>query len=86
MVLYEVYFDKGSFGQGILSEETRSDTGAQMMSDSEAAAAGFDGLPANTSESERCWVACRDSDAGRIMNALNMSSAVSQFRPHEVPD
>ncbi len=86
MVLFEVYLEPGSFGQGILSDETRNDTGAQVMSDSDAATAGFDGLPGNETGSDRCWIACRNGDAGRIMNALNMSGSVSQFKPHEIPD
>jgi hypothetical protein len=86
MMLFEVYLESGSFGQAILSEETMADTGAQLMSDAEAAAAGFDGLPGNTSGSDRRWIACRETDAGRIVNALNMSGSVSQFKPHEIPD
>ena len=86
MILFEIYLEPGALGQPILTDETKTDTGAQVMTDSEAASAGFQGLPGNTSGQERRWIACRDTDGARLMNALNISGAVLQFQAHEVPD
>lgn len=83
-VMFEVYLTPGSFGQGLLTEETQADTQAQIMTKAEAEAVGFGGLPDDPAGRDRRFIVCAEKDARRIQNALTASAEVAAFDMHPI--
>jgi hypothetical protein len=83
-VMFEVYLTPGSFGQNLLTEETKADTQAQIMTKAEAEAVGFAGIPDDPQGRERRFIVCAQKDARRIQNALNASAEVAAYDAHEI--
>ncbi len=81
-VMFEVFLTPGSFGNALLTEETKADTQAQVMTKAEAEAVGFGGLPDDGRE--RRFVVCAEKDARRIQNALTASADVAAFDVHPI--
>jgi hypothetical protein len=84
MLLFEVILEAGQGHVRLLSDETLADTGAQEMTPEQAEKAGFHGIPEDPHGRERRFIACKHSDQGRILNALEAHAAVAQFQLHEV--
>ncbi|MEM9692354.1 MAG: hypothetical protein AAGA56_07405 [Myxococcota bacterium] len=83
-IMLEVYLSAGASGEGLLTQETLDDTQAQVMTAEQAAAVGFSGLPEPAAPGDRRFIIATKSDERRLMNALEASAQVAQFRSHDV--
>ena len=83
MVVFEVRLMPGANPDGLISEEVKGETGAQVMTLDEARKAGFSGLPEAEGHEIRL-IAVRKRDAPWIHRTLEASEAVAGFRVHEV--
>ncbi len=84
MKLFEVYLAPGANASTILSEEVRAETGAQVFSEKEAEHVGPEGIPENTSEDERVFIACSGGDGQFVTSRLEAWDSVARFKLHEV--
>ncbi len=85
LCMFECFLEPGHHGAALLSDETVKDTGATVMTDAEAEAVGFGGLPANTTGAERRLIVCRQgADARRVHQAIEANPQVAAFRMHEI--
>ena len=83
-MVYEVYFAPGSDPEGLLTDEVKRETQAQMMTFEEAQKVGFDGLPTPAHNGEVRLVAVAKRDGAWIQRILETTESVSGFRLHEV--
>jgi hypothetical protein len=84
LCMFECFLEPGHRGGALLTAETMKDTGATVMTDAEAEAVGFGGLPANDTGAERRLVVCRQTDMRRIHQAIESNPAIASFRMHEI--
>jgi hypothetical protein len=84
LTVFEVFLAPGADPAHLLSAETIRDTQAQMMTLAEAKKVGFGGLPDPPPGTEMRIIAVARRDARRILNTLERSEIVGQFRVHEV--
>lgn len=84
MVVFEVHVAPGSDPSRLLSEETKRETQAQVMTYDEASKVGFNGLPAAPSDHEVRLIAVAKRDAAWVQRALETNEAVGQFRMFDV--
>lgn len=68
----------------ILSEETKRETMAQVMSPAEAAAVGFAGIPAPPAGHEQVLIAVNARDARWLHRSLESHPAVTSYTMREV--
>jgi hypothetical protein len=83
MVVFEVFVAPGASPDGLLSEELKRETGAQVMTIDEARKVGFSGIPEPAGREVRL-IAVRKRDAPWIHRTLETNEAVASFRVHEV--
>ena len=83
MVVFEVFVAPGADPNTLLSEETKRETMAQVMTLDEARKVGFSGLPESPGKVVRL-IAVAKRDAPWIHRALETNDAVGTFRVHEV--
>ena len=83
MVVFEVYLVPGADAADILSEETRRETQAKILTHEEAVRVGFVGLP-EPEDREMRIIAVSHRYLSWIHRALEMSAAVHKFRVHEL--
>jgi len=82
--VYEVYISEGASSEDILSEEVIKETMAQIMTDDEAAAVGFQGVAPDPDGRDRRWVAVAPRDARFIQSRLDSDPEVLGYRTHDV--
>lgn len=83
MVVFEVFVAPGGDPSQMLSEETRRETQAQVVTHAEAERLGLRGLP--DPEGKDVWVVLVNQRyVNWIHRSLEMSDAVAKFRVHEV--
>lgn len=83
LIVFEVHLTPGADGSGLLSDEIREETMAQMMTLDEARAVGFSGTFPQGDNVRLVVVA--EKDAGWIEKALERASTVVRYGRHEVP-
>lgn len=83
MVVFEVYLAPGADPADLLSEETRRETQAKILTHDEAVRLGFRGLP-EPGEREMRLVPVSRRYLSWVHRALEMSAAVDKFRVHEL--
>jgi len=83
MVVFEVFLATGSDPARLLTEETKRETKAQVMTMDEARKVGFQGIP-DTPGHEVRLIAVAKRDAPWIHRALEGNEVVASFRVHEV--
>ena len=81
-VMFEVVLAPDAEDARLLSEETRGDTGAQVLTPDEAASAGFLDIPEGEPGRERRLIIVEKRDERRIQNALEANPEVAGFRIH----
>lgn len=81
--MFEVFVVPGADPSQILSEETRRETQAQVMTVAEAEKTGLRGLPDPEGKEVRV-VLVNHRYLNWIHRSLEMSDAVSKFRVHEL--
>ncbi len=84
MVVFEVFLTAGADADNLLTPETRTETGAVLMTLAEAEAVGFAGMPADPEGRDRRLIAVRKADAKWIHRALEASEIVGSFRMFDV--
>jgi hypothetical protein len=84
MVVFEVFVAPGSDPNTLITEETKKDTAAQVMTVDEARKVGFAGLPAPPAGVEVRLIAVRKVDAARVHRQLETNEGVASFRMHDV--
>ena len=82
--MFLVYLAPGSSGEGLLTEETLKDTLAQVMTEEQAEAVGFSGMPADPEGRERRFIVVAQGDSRRVMGQLEMNPQVAQFSVHDI--
>jgi len=82
--IFEVYLSATTDADDILSEEVRKETMAQVMTDEEATAVGFQGIAPDPQGRARRWVAVSPRDAGFVQSRLDANPAVTGYRGHDV--
>ena len=82
--LFEVHVAPGSDPGELISEETKEETNAQVMTADEAAKVGFAGIPAPAGDVEVRFIAVRARDSRWIQRALEANNAVARFKIHEI--
>jgi hypothetical protein len=80
--LFIAYLTPGGDPSTILTADTKSDTGAAVMTPDEAKAVGFGGLP--EIPGNVALIVVKTIDRGRIINALEASPIVAKFSMHDV--
>ena len=80
--LFIAHLTPGGNPSTILTAETVSDTGAAVMTPSEAKAVGFGGLP--DLPGDVALIVVKTVDRGRIINALEASPIVAKFSMHDI--
>jgi hypothetical protein len=83
LAVFEVHIAPGSDPDTLLTEETKRETKAQIMTLDEAKAVGFSGIPDMNAALVRL-IAVNRRDAPWIHRSLESNAAVSTFRMHEV--
>lgn len=87
-VMIEAYLVSGSApgatGVGLFTDETLTDTQAQVMTRDQAAALGFGGLPEAPAGVSQLFIVVSKGDERRIINALESNPEVAKFAVHEV--
>lgn len=81
LVVFVVHLAPARKGGSFLSEETLSETNAQVMTSAEARAVGFEGVPDD--ENVRL-VAVNKRDKGFLQGALERAADVTGYQFHEV--
>lgn len=84
MVVFEVHLAPGADPSTLLTEETKRDTGAQVMTPDDARKVGFAGLPDPPPGTEVRLIAVAKRDQSRIQRVLEATDAAAGFRMHEV--
>lgn len=84
MVVFEVHLAPGADPTGILTAETERETGAKVMTLTDARKVGFGGLPDAPADHEVRYVAVAKRDAAWIVQRLESSVAVAAFRAFDV--
>jgi hypothetical protein len=82
--IFEVYLSATSDPETILSEEVREETMAQVMTDAEASAVGFQGIAPDPQGRARRWIAVAPGDAGFVQSRLDANPDVVGYRGHDV--
>lgn len=82
--VFECHIAAGHNPNEILSEETRKETMAQVMTIAEAEAVGFSGLPTPKDGHEVRLVAVNARDSQWIHRVLEASPSVTSYKVHEV--
>lgn len=80
--LFIAHLTAGGDPSTILSAETVKDTGAAVMTPSEAEAVGFGGLP--DLPGNVALIVVKTVDRNRIINSLEASPIVAKFSMHDV--
>ena len=83
MVVFEVFLATGSDPSLILTEETKRETGAQVMTLDEARKVGFQGITDAEGHEVRL-IAVAKRDAPWVHRALETNEVVASFRMHDV--
>ena len=83
-VMIELYLAPSASGEGLFTQETLDDTQAQIMTPEQAVAVGLKGLPADPEGRSRLLVVVGKTDERRILNVLEASPEVTNFRVHDV--
>jgi hypothetical protein len=84
MVVFEVHVVPGCDPTTILTQETRNDTQAQVMTRAEAQKVGFGGLPEAPADHEVRYIAVAKRDESRIQRSFESNEAVGLFRKFDV--
>ena len=84
MVVFEVFLAPGADADTLLTDDTRKETGAVVMTIAEAEAVGFGGIPADPAGRERRLIAVRKADETWIHRALEAHQHVGAFRKFDV--
>jgi hypothetical protein len=84
LIVIEALVSPGYDPDKIITEETRRDTQAQVMTIPEAEKIGFTGLRPDPQGRETRLVVIAPRDSQRIQRQLEANEAVSSFRVHEV--
>ncbi len=87
MTLFEVFVVSGELAivkEKLLSEEVIQETNAQVMTQDEAAAVGFAGIPDDPEGRPRLFVACGERDARLIHTRLEASPLCGAFKIHNL--
>jgi hypothetical protein len=82
--VFEVFLAPGASADRLLTEETKRETSAQIMTIDDAKKVGFGGIPDDPEGRERRLIAVAARDARWIQRALEANDAVASFRIHEV--
>lgn len=82
--VFEVYVAAGFDPDEILSQETREETGAQVMTLGEARAVGFTGIPDPPAGRTVRLIAVNQRDGQFVHRKLEASAAVTSYKVHEV--
>jgi len=82
--VFEVYLTPVADPEALLSEESRRESGAQVMTYAEAQAVGFAGLPAPAEGKVLRLVAVAPRDAQWVHRQLESNPDVTSYRVHEV--
>jgi hypothetical protein len=83
-VMIELYLAPSASAEGLFTQETLDDTQAQIMTPEQAAAVGLQGLPDDPEGRSRLLVVVGKADERRILNVLEASPEVTNFRVHDV--
>lgn len=82
--VFECHIAAGYNPNDLLSEETKKETMAQVMTLAEASAVGFSGLPQPTDGREVRLVAVNARDSQWIHRVLEASPMITSYKVHEV--
>ena len=80
--VFQVHLAEGCDGSGILSDEMKAETSAQIMTAEEALAVGFAGVP--TDKPELRFIAVTPRDERWVQQALERSPEVDEFCVHDI--
>lgn len=81
MIVFTVKIQPGIDIQGLLSDEVKRETMAQIMTTAEATALGFEGFGQGD---DLCLIAVSEGDARWIEKALEREPRVFGYEPHRV--
>jgi hypothetical protein len=81
-VMFEVYLVEGGDADSLLTDETKQNTGAQIMTPEQVASAGLADIP--ESDRARVFIVCSRSDMTWIRRALETHEDVADFRVHDL--
>jgi hypothetical protein len=84
LTVFEVYLAAGADPNGLLSDETRRETQAQVMTADEAAQVGFSGIQRDEEGLEMRLIAVNSRDKAWIVRVLESNEGVARFRVHDV--
>lgn len=84
LTVFEVVLNPGNDPDALLSEETKKETLAQVMTPEEAEALGFRGLQPDPQGRTVRLIAVAQRDARWIERMLESSDAVAGYRSHDV--
>ncbi len=82
--VFEVYLTPVADPESLLSEDSRRETGAQVMTFAEAQAVGFSGLPTPAEGKALRLIAVKPRDAQWVHRQLESNPDVTSYRVHEV--
>jgi hypothetical protein len=82
--LFEVFVAPGADPNALISENTKKETHAQIMTADEAAKVGFGGIKVDPSGPVVRFIAVNARDSRWIQRALEDNDAVGSFRVHEI--
>ena len=82
MKLFEGFLVEGRDTSNILSPDVIAETGAQVMTPSEAKFVGLEGIPDDPEGRPRLLVACQPADERLIASRLEAHDGVGSFKLH----
>jgi hypothetical protein len=84
LTVFEVYIQKTADAERLLSDETRLETNAKVMTLEQAERAGFSGFQPQRDKGQLRIVVVESDDARWIVRALEYNESVLGYQIHEV--
>ncbi|MCC7537072.1 MAG: hypothetical protein IT379_12700 [Deltaproteobacteria bacterium] len=84
LTVFEVIIRPGNDPEALLSEETKKETLAQIMTPEEAAAVGFKGFVPDPKGRQIRFIAVAQRDAHWIQRTLESHEGVDGYKTHDI--